>query len=236
MAHYLSAKIVASSESAYHYKHDKLVVVGQGIDTAVFSPDFKEVEMPPLLLYVGIISPIKDLLTLIEAIEILRVRGYEVRCAIVGEPRDRSYGESIRAKVRSLGLENQVMFAGSVPNYQLVDWYHRCFAHVNCSPSDHSLDKTVLEAMACGKPSLSSTLGFKDTMGCWAEKLLFKQGNPTDLADKIEYLLQQSQVERQAMADDLHQSILEKHSLDRLVEKLMVIFGRYKESKTKRLI
>lgn len=221
-------RVVASSKEGFRIHSRKFQAIGQGIDTKVFRSSNNQREEPPLLLYVGRISPIKDLLTLIEAIQLLRDSGYEVRCAIVGEPpdRDRSYGESIRAKVRSLGLENQVMFAGSVPNYQLVDWYHRCFAHVNCSPSEHSLDKTVLEAMACGKPSLSSTLGFKDTMGCWADHLLFEQENPADLVEKIKQLLQMSQEERELMADDLRQLVMEGHSLQGLAKKLTDVFEK----------
>ena len=165
---------------------DKLTIVGQGIDTELFSPSNAPLDNPPLLLSVGRISPIKDLITLVEAIHLLRQRGHSLRCALVGSsPNQRdAYAEEVRHKVQALNLEDSVQFVGPVPNHQLTQWYRRAFAHVNCSPPDHSLDKAVLEAMACGKPSLSSTLGFKETMGKWADRLLFQHGNPEDLGKK----------------------------------------------------
>lgn len=228
LAHHLSDRMVASAPSSYHYKHDKLLVVGQGIDTNLFSPDGTTSEIPPLLLSVGRLSPIKDLLTLIEAINLLRQRGCEVRCVLVGDAPEQHllYAETLHQRVQALGLSDSIIFAGGVPNENVVHWYRRCFAHVNCSPSDHSLDKTVLEAMACGKLSFSSTLGFQETMGKWADLLLFQQGNPADLADKLETLLQLSDAQQQAIGTQLRYEVVERHGLDRLTGKLVDIFDQ----------
>ncbi len=228
LAHHLSNKMVTSAETSYRYKHDKLVVVGQGIDTDLFSPDDMPPEDPPLLLSVGRLSPIKDPLTLIEAVHLLRQRGYEVQCALVGDApkRDSAYAEALQQRVKELRLDDVVQFVGSVPNEQVVSWYRRCFAHVNCSPPEHSLDKTVLEAMACGKPSFSSTLGFRETMGQWADLLLFRHGNVSDLADKLEHLLTMREKERQRMGRDLRYGVLEQHSLDQLAGRLIAIFEK----------
>ena len=93
------------------------------------------------------------------------------------------------AKSQALNLEGSVQFIGAVSNDQVVQWYRRSFVHVNCSPPDHSLDKAVLEAMACGKPSLSSTIRvYKRRWGNGPIGCLFQQGDPEDLARKIEWL------------------------------------------------
>jgi glycosyltransferase involved in cell wall biosynthesis len=226
LAHHLSDRMVSSNKSSYRYRHDKLIVLGQGIDTDLFSPDDTEPDNPPLLLSVGRLSPIKDLLTLIEALHLLRRQGYEIRCALVGDApeRDRAYAERVLRRVKELELDGIVQFVGAVPNNEVAHWYRRSFAHINCSPIDHSLDKSVLEAMVCGKPSISSTLGFRETMGRWAPDLLFLQGNAFDLAQKMACLLMMGEAQRRIMGKELRQGALECHSLEQLAERLKNVF------------
>jgi glycosyltransferase involved in cell wall biosynthesis len=226
LAHHLSNRIVTSAETAYGYKHDKVVVIGQGIDTALFLPDNAPSQNPPLLLSVGRLSPIKDLMTLIDAVHLLRQHGNNVRCALVGEPpeRDRLYADAVRQKVQALELKDTVQFVGAVPHDQLVDWYRRCFVHVNLCPTG-ALDKAALEAMACGKPSIVANEGFRKTLGPWTDYFIFRYKDPESLACKIEWLLQRSDAERQAIGATLHQNVVEQHSLEQLADSLVRLFA-----------
>lgn len=227
LAHFCSDYMVTSAKESYGYKHDKLLVIGQGIDINLFTPishvNFSEI---PMLLSVGRLSPIKDLMTLINAVNLLHQKGYKINCTLVGNApeRDQCYFEALQKKVSDLGLENQIIFAGAMPNQKVVYLYQKCFAHINCAPANHSLDKAVLEAMACGKPSISSILGIKETMGKWHDLLSFKQGNPQDLANKIEYLLNLQPKQREEIGLDLRQSVIQKHSLLKLRDNLIDIF------------
>jgi glycosyltransferase involved in cell wall biosynthesis len=222
LAHHLSNRMVASAETAYCYKHDKLVVIGQGIATDLFSPDGTTPESPPLLLSVGRLSPIKDPMTLIEAMHLLRQRGYNIRCALVGDApeRDHSYLEAVCEKVRGLNLQDTIEFAGAVHNEQVVRWYRSCFAHVNLCPAG-ALDKAALEAMACGKPSLVANDGFRETLEPWPDSLLYRHGDPEDLSRKIEQLLQRSDAELEAIGTDLRRNVIARHSLERWADCLV---------------
>jgi glycosyltransferase involved in cell wall biosynthesis len=232
MAHHLSDRMISSDEVSYPYDKSKLTVVGQGIDTKLFSPSKTPLNNPPLLLSVGRISPIKDLITLVEAISLLRQHGHSVHCALVGNsPEQRNaYADKVIEKVRALNLMDSVQFIGPVPNHRLAHWYARAFAHVNCSPSDHSLDKAVLEAMACRKPSLSSTVGFKETMGRWTDRLLFQQGNSADLAQKLEWLLRLTDAERMVMGIDLREAVVSRHDLEQLADRIVALLGALRNS------
>jgi len=233
LAHHLSDKIVSISESSYPYYHDKFIALGHGIDTNLFTPSYKEPEEPPLLLYVGRISPIKDLSTLIEAVSFLRNKNYKIRCSIVGTapPQHKNYMSKIVNKVRNLGLDNVIEFVGAVPHSEVINYFQKCFAHINCSPPDHSLDKAVLEAMACGKPSLSSTKGFEPTMGQWADKLIFNYKCPQDLANKLEFLLTMSNENLLKMGFELRSNVIKYHSLERLAILLVDLFNELHNSK-----
>ena len=228
IAHHLSVKMATINESSYPYRHDKkLICIGHGIDTDLFTPaDDTVSNRAILILSVGRLSPIKDLLTLLRAVDLLRQQGFEIRCALVGEvpKRDQSYASRLHQYVREAGLEKIVRFEGAVPYHKVTQWYKICFLHVNCGPPDHSLDKSVLEAMACGKPSLTSILGFKETMGKWADLLIFKYRDPEDLARKIKAIWRMPSAEREKMGAELRKSVVEHHSLERLADKLVELF------------
>ena len=165
-------------------------------------------------------------MTLIDAVQLLRQGGGERSLCYCGDTpeRDRLYASQLTDKVRRLGLNSVVEFIGPVPQEQVVHWFRRCVAHVNCSPADHSLDKAALEAMACGKPSLSSTVGFRETMAQWADNLLFRHGDAEDLANKLVPLLNMCDAERHAMGHALRQSVVAGHSLNQLAQRLVDLF------------
>jgi glycosyltransferase involved in cell wall biosynthesis len=226
LAHHVSDRVVTNAATAYPYKKNTLSILGHGIDTALFAPDGTIPERPPFLLSVGRLSPIKDLMTLLEATHRLRQRGYDIRCALVGDApeRDRLYAQAVRRKVQALNLSDIVQFIGAVPNHYVAHWYRRCFAHVNLCPTG-ALDKAALEAMACGKPSLIANEGFRDSLGRWADWLVFRHGDPEDLSRKLEQL---SGVQQQVVGTDLRRNVVERHSLERLVGLLLALFQRVK--------
>jgi glycosyltransferase involved in cell wall biosynthesis len=233
LAHHLSDRMISSEYISYPYQKDKLTVIGQGIDTELFSPSNTALENPPLIISVGRLSPIKDLITVVDAIHLLHRRGYSVGCALVGSATEQTsgYAEKVHNRVQELNLGDSVQFVGAVANQQITQWYRRSFAHVNCSPSDHSIDKTVLEAMACGKLSLSSTRGFRETMGNWADRLLFEHGNAGDLARKLEWLLLLRGAERQTIATSLRESVMKRHNLEQLADKLVALLSSLRGGK-----
>ncbi len=229
IAHRAADRVVTTSMSSYGWRKDKLTCIGQGIDAELFRPGAPDKAGGPpedarLLVSVGRLSPIKDQTTLIRAVQLLRRRGLLFRCAFVGESpeRDCAYAEELRRETARLGMEGAVQWAGGTPHHETPQWMARAFAHVNLCPNG-ALDKAALEAMACGKPSLVANDGFCEMLGPWAEDLLFRHGDPHDLAMRIERLSQREDARMQAMKADLRRSVLERHSLEGLAERLMAV-------------
>jgi glycosyltransferase involved in cell wall biosynthesis len=105
------------------------------------------------VLCVSTIEPRKNLISLIEAYHALRKQGTDGPLVIVGK-KGWLY-ESFFRRLRELGLEDEVIFPGFVPDEDLPAFYSA--AEVFVFPSLYEgFGLPVLEAMACGTPVITS--------------------------------------------------------------------------------
>lgn len=226
LAHHLSDHMVTSLRTAYPYRQDKLTVIGQGIDTDLFSSNGTTPEAPPVILAAGRLSPAKDHPTLLKAAALLRKRwGRPFRVAIVGAAAGASahrYVASLHELTRTLELEDVVRFEDAVPQADLATWYRRSALHVNMTPTGFG-DKVALEAMSCGRVCLVTNRGFVQTLGRHARDLVFDTHNPEDLAEKLQAVLELSPGARDQMGAYLREQVVRMHSLPRLVERLVKV-------------
>ena len=236
LAHHVSDCMVASMPAAYPYKHDKLAVLGQGIDTDLFSANGTvSAEDPPIILCVGRLSPVKDHPTLLKAAWMLRQRWDKpFRVVVVGGstgPRDEPYVCSLYEQVKQLGLEGSVWFKPPIPMRDLPSWYQRCLVHVNPTATG-SGDKVVWEAMSCGRPVLVANQGFGETLGEYAQLLLFSHRDPKELAKRLEWVLSLSNDERAYIGAYLRDRVVKMHDLERLAQSLVQTFGIQRTGRT----
>jgi glycosyltransferase involved in cell wall biosynthesis len=228
LAHHLSDCMVSSLATAYPYKHDKLIVVGQGIDTDLFSPDEQVMpDDPPMILCAGRLSPIKDHPTLLRAVSLMQQRwGKLFRVVILGGPssfQDEPYARSLHQQVKKLELTDSVSFEPPVPIASLPSWYRRCSVYVNMTPTG-SGDKVVWEAMACGRPCIVANEGFKETLGDYAARLVYCYSSPEELAERLEWVLSLSNGKRACIGTYLRQQVAMMHSLEQLTGRLVDVF------------
>ncbi len=178
---------------------DRITVVPCGVDTTLFTPMLQaearallDLDIGPLLLYVGRIAPIKGLATLLDAVARLRSAGRPVRLLVVGgetdEPRDGHEAE-VRADARRLGLEDAVAFIGAQPQEDLRAYYGA--ADVTVLPSHYeSFGMVALEAMACASPVIASRVGgLTTTVRDGLTGYLVPEGDPVALAERIDRVL-----------------------------------------------
>ncbi|HEV8724278.1 MAG TPA: glycosyltransferase family 4 protein [Candidatus Binatia bacterium] len=228
VAHWLSARMVASVSNAYPYRRDKFIAIGQGIDTGLLSPGAEITAEPiPLILCVGRLSPVKDHPTLIKAAGILReIWQQPYRVAIVGGPatsRDEPYVRSLHQLVKQLGLEKTVHLEPAVSMDRLPEWYRRSAVNVNMTPTG-SGDKVVWEAMACGRLCVVANEGFRETLGNYADSLVYAYGEAEQLAERLKWVLSLSRDERLVMEMYLRGRVESMHGIDRLAQNLVNIF------------
>lgn len=230
-----SDRVVSANRESFPLSSNNLIPIGHGINTELFqTSDGNRVAGQHLILSVGRLSPIKDLDTLIDALAILKAQDRHFKCLIVGNTadRDKAYTSSLATKAKRIGLKDDIEFVGPLPQTALPEFYDRAFAHVNCSPADHSIDKAPLEAMAMAKPSLSSTHALRETMGNWADHLLFQQSDPSDLAKKLKDLMELPQAKRNEMQADLRKAVSQMHSLNDLATRLVQLLEQLSDHKS----
>ena len=157
--------IVADSEStrrdltvSYGISPEKIRVIYPGYDPTVYAPC--SVDRPAdahndsYLLYVGNLLPHKNLLSLLDALAILR-RRLHTRLIIRGDGQP-AYARAVRERVETLGLRGAVTFEGYTEGVALRHLYARAACLVLPSLRE-GFGLPVLEAMACGTPVITSS-------------------------------------------------------------------------------
>jgi glycosyltransferase involved in cell wall biosynthesis len=213
-------EIVTSSIQGCRLKSKKIKVLGQGIDTDLFRPPASRSDDGIFkILYAGRLVPVKDHQTLIRAIGILvNERNIKkVKVNVLGTPltdSQRKYLDNLRILAREIGVADYIDFLPGVSYFKMPAYYQWANLLVNPS-STGSLDKVVLEAMACGCLVLNCNEAYS---GILADKYLFKKGDAEDLARKMIALIGEE--------DDpsLRGIVVESHNLSSLINKIVTEF------------
>jgi glycosyltransferase involved in cell wall biosynthesis len=205
-------------------KSKKAKVVGQGIDTAKFAP--MDMDRPKTffkIITVGRISPIKDYETLIKAIELAKDKIPNLQIEIIGGPGNddqRKYLAGLKDLVIEKKLDKIINFLGPLPSSRIIECLRPADLFVNTSHTG-SLDKAILEAMACGVLVLTCNEAMIDVLEGYREKLMFPGYDVEVLADKIEMIYKMKNEEKAVISEDLRKIVLKNNNLPVLISKII---------------
>jgi glycosyltransferase involved in cell wall biosynthesis len=186
LSHRLADRVVTSSPEGFRLGSAKAVVVGQAIDVGLHRP-LRPADRRDDVLYVGRIAPRKRVDLVVDAFAALRELCPErpLRLRLVGPVLrgDRDYAARLRARIAAHRLEDRVAWTGALDARELPALYRSAFAHLNVSRTG-SMDKTVLEALACGCPVLTGNEAFRDLLRGHPE-LLLDDDRPVAIARRL---------------------------------------------------
>jgi glycosyltransferase involved in cell wall biosynthesis len=220
LAHFASNRMVTSLPAAYPYRTDKLSVIGQGINTDLFSPGEEGCVREDVILCVGRISRVKDHPTLIRAFAKLPEKFRLVILGATAGAPDEAYLTELHALIAELKLGERVIFEQPVPPTELPAHFQSCTVHVNLTPAGFG-DKVAWEAMSCGRPCLVANADFAETLGHTRDATLFRTGDADNLAAKLTAMLAQPPVERAAIGSYQRTQVERLHSLPRLADRVL---------------
>jgi glycosyltransferase involved in cell wall biosynthesis len=201
----VSQDIAAKLEGA-GVPREKIRVVYNGVDGS-FCPGDRQQARAALglpggafvLLFVGLLVPVKGPGVLVEALE--RLADPQLFCALVGGGPLR---EPLEARVRAGGLGERVFFAGTRPTAEIPRWMQAADALVLPSLSE-GRPNVVLEAQACGLPVIATRVGgTPELVRDGINGVLVDRGDPGELARAITTLKQDEETRGRLAAAGLH--------------------------------
>jgi colanic acid/amylovoran biosynthesis glycosyltransferase len=175
--------------------------------------------------------PVKGHRYLFEAMRLLKQRGVECRLDVAGD--GPLLGE-LKTAARSLDIDDCTKFVGIVPHNRLLELYSDGKVGVVVLPSvdlGHGLHEgipvSLIEAMACGVPVISTTTGGIPELLHGGAGLLVPPNDSAALADAIERLLGDSDL-RQRLSDAGRRRVDDDFDVENVVSRLVQLI----ESKT----
>jgi D-inositol-3-phosphate glycosyltransferase len=251
---YVSDAIISSSEEEmqslvdeYGISSSKGRIIYPGVNKKLFYPledrmvlrEMRWREKDRIILYVGRIDPAKGLMTVIEALELLKMRDLplynQLKLIVVGGgrkkedlPGNKEYIRIIKS-IREKKLTGKVIFLGSKKQSELKKYYSAAEALV--MPSFYeSFGLVLVEAMACGTPALVSRIGeMRYIVQEGRNGFSFRPNNPSSLASCLEHLF--SNKESLWDRERIRRKVIKNFSWEKTAEETYFLFRRLRREK-----
>ena len=168
-------------------------VIYHGVDIKRFVPGKgKKPASPPRLLAIGRLVEQKGLEYLLHACALLKERNCSFQCEILG---DGPLADSLKQLSNQLNLTDSVHFVGRVLQENIIRYYQDADIFVlPCVPASNNdrdgIPNTLMEAMACGVPVVSTTFsGIPELVIEQENGMLVPPKDPEALADALGKLI-----------------------------------------------
>lgn len=200
---------------------ERVVLIDNGVDTDAFAPLDGPPNNPPLILYVGLLTPRKGVVDLIEASKLLTERGVRHRLALVGGTPDEGLAAEVEVTRAAAGVAE---LRGRFPSSKMSAVYAE--ADVFCLPSWwEAMPLSILEAMSCGLPVVASDVGdISRAIDDGTTGYVVPPKSPAELAEALERLLTDRDL-RARMGQEGRRRVVETFSREVMARKISAIFA-----------
>jgi colanic acid/amylovoran biosynthesis glycosyltransferase len=219
ISHYCRSQVMLFSDQS---DWDRLKIVRCGIDVERF-PYADVRKKVRQLLYVGRLAVEKGLPVLFESLRILLARGYDFELTLAGDGNDRKRLEEL---ARQLGIYERLNFAGYIDQERVREHLRQSDIFVLPSFAE-GVPVSLMEAMACGVPVLSTYVGgIAELVESEHTGLLVPAGDSAALSEALIRYLENFEL-RQSVSRRARQKIVVGFNLDREADKLAELFLAY---------
>lgn len=231
VARRLDAIVTSSHASAATILRDfavapeRLHMLGNGLDTDLFSPDPGVARVPGEILCIGRTSdPNKGVAFLVRALAKLP-DGTHLTLVDEDHPL-----HDARKLARSLGVEERLTITGRVETQELVRLYRR--ASIVAVPSLYEgFGLPATEAMACGTPVVASAAGaLPEVMETGGGGILVPPADPDALAKAIATLLEQPEA-RARLGREARPRVVEAYSWPRIAARTAALYAALRDAR-----
>ncbi len=201
--------------------HARFQVVPNVVDTSLFSPNSNPTdevqEGRKHILVVALLSPVKGVPHLLEALALLNEKRHDFVLDIVGGGPNRNEYEE---QVRNLGLQGIVRFHGLKTKPEVAGFMQQCDFFVLPSLFE-TFGVVLIEALACGNPVIATNIGGPNEIVTEDVGMLVPPGNSGALAETIDYMLDHY---RDYSASEVTKYALERFSYEAVGKQLSNIY------------
>jgi colanic acid/amylovoran biosynthesis glycosyltransferase len=193
-----------------------------GVDIpATAIPRGAERPVPPVLLAVGRLHPVKDHVFLLQACYLLREAGLQFRCLIVGEGPERRKLEFL---IHEFKIEDIVTLVGHVPHHEISEYYRQADLVVLTSRSE-GIPLVLMEAMAHERIVLAPAItGIPELVIDGKTGFLYQPGALEEFAWRVEQIsktLNALQFVRRAARDHVRSYFHRQTNLEQFADLLL---------------
>ena len=230
-------RIVCVSEAvrAAFPRSDNLVTDENGVDPDEFRPMRQRTvssgeldEAKAVVGYLGRLAENKGTPVLVRAAAAVLRRRPGVKFLLVGAA-DEGYRDLMSDQAARLGVSESVVFWGE-ERERTAELLNRMDVFTLPSLLE-GLSRSLLEAMACGRPVVASDLPQNAEVVIPGKTgLLARAGDPDDLAEKILKLLDEPELGR-ALGENARKLVIEKYTVRRTAEKIQRIYEELSEKR-----
>ncbi len=222
--------IFTSAKESFNVRTKKLHIIGHAINIEQFERSVTEhqIKQPLRIISIGRITKIKNLETLVEAIDLLKKENIKVKCTIIG-PKvtevDIEYAQKIERLIQLKNLKSEITILEPVANEKIREYLWQNQININLTPTG-GIDKVVLEGIAARVIPLVSNKAFRLVFGPYETRLIFELRNPNDLAKKIKDI--SSSPDLKILKEALFQKVQADFSLPQKIKEISDIIVRTK--------
>jgi len=222
--------------SVYHVPDDKIEILAHGIpDVAFVGPDAAKAELgfggKSVILTFGLLSPNKGIEVMIDAMPSILKRRADAAYVVLGAThpnlvRDQgeAYRESLMARVRTLGVEDHVVFLDQfVDRATLLEFISMCDVYVTPYLNEAQMTSgTLAYSFGLGKPVVSTPYWHARELLADGRGVLVPFGNAEAIGSEIAELLTDD-ARRQAMCKRAY-AVSRTMTWERSAERYMSVF------------
>ncbi|MGD9015128.1 MAG: glycosyltransferase family 4 protein [Candidatus Omnitrophota bacterium] len=202
----------------------RLSVVYDGIDTELFKPDkykrelirnrFSLNEKQRVLIMSGVVHKQKGMHIGLKAFVKIKKLIPELKMMIVG---DGPHLESLKRLVKELGIEDDIIFCGCIPNQETPLYYNVADLFINPTLRVEALSLVTIEAMSCSLPVVVSCIGgTQSTIDDGISGYFVKPKDIKSLVKKTIQILKNPTLSK-SMGGCGRQKVIEKFSREKMI-------------------
>jgi L-malate glycosyltransferase len=208
------------------YPDARIDVIGNLIDTEFFTPASgdRASGRPFCFFYLGVFVEIKGVQHLLHAIQSVLARG--LRNFEVHLGGDGPLGSSLKTMAVNLGIADRCRFLGMLSREEVREQMRACDVFVLPSLGE-TFGIVNGEAMACGKPVLSTRCGGPEYVVTPETGILVTPGNPQELADAMASFLNH---DRPFDPERIRASVVQRLGAGAFLEKTEAVYADVAEN------